>query len=300
MQRHLLVAAGLCACLATRLAGQQPDSTLALLEQRIAASGATVGLYYRDLSTDDSLLLNPDLRFHAASTMKVPVMVQVFRDAEAGRLRLDSLITVENRFRSIADTSTFSLDRADDSDSSLYLRIGRAVRIRELVELMITVSSNLATNNLVARVGVERIQATLHELGADSLIVLRGVEDGAAFRAGINNTTTARALGTLLRAIVDARAASPLDCAAMLDVLLDQRFRSAIPAGLPRRTRVAHKTGWLQGQEHDAAIVYVRGHPRYVLVVLTRGLDDRAAAAHLIADLARILHARADPPAPPR
>jgi len=204
---------------------------------------------------------------------------------------------VENRFRSIANDSTFALDPADDSDSSLYRMVGRPVRVRELVELMITASSNLATNVLLEAIGTDRIRATLQELGADSLVVRRGVEDGAAFRAGLNNTTTARALATVLAAIADGRAASAADCATMLDVLSRQRINDAIPAGLPRHTRIAHKSGWIEGQHHDAAIVWVHGHPRYVLVVLTRGLADRTASAALIADLARIVHAHADPAA---
>lgn len=297
MPRSIVGAATLAACFAATTAAQQPDTTLSRLQERIARSGATVALYYRDLGGNDSLTLNADMRFHAASTMKVPVMVQVFRDARAGLLRMDSAITVENRFRSIADDSAFALDPADDSDSSLYRIVGRPVRVRDLVELMITKSSNLATNVLLAAIGTDRIRATLQELGADSLIVRRGVEDGAAFRAGLNNTTTARALATVLAAIADGRAASAADCATMLDILARQHINDAIPAGLPRHTRIAHKSGWIEGQHHDAAIVWVGGHPRYVLVVLTRGLADRAASAALIADLARIVHEHADPAA---
>jgi beta-lactamase class A len=173
--------------------------------------------------------------------------------------------------------------------------LGRPVRIRELVHRMITVSSNVATNLLVDRVRAPRIQATLRELGADSMTVLRGVEDGPAYRAGLNNTTTARALGQLLAAIADGRAASAASCGAMLEVLLDQRFRDGIPAGLPPSTRVAHKTGEITALHHDAGIVYLRGRPRYVLVVLTRGLAERTASAALIADVARLVHARAVP-----
>jgi beta-lactamase class A len=297
MPRIPVAVAAVALSLAGTLPAQQPDSTPERLQQRIARSGATVALYYRDLGRDDSLLVNPDLSFHAASTMKVPIMIQVFRDARAGRLRLDSSIIVENRFRSLADSSTFSLDAGDDSDPSLYRSIGRPIRIRELVERMITVSSNLATNNLVSLIGTVRVRATLRELGADSLIIRRGVENGAAFRAGLDNTTTARALGVVLQAIADGRAASAADCATMLDVLRGQRINDAIPAGLPRHTRIAHKSGWIEGQHHDAAIVYLGGHPRYVLVLLTRAAGDRQASAHLIADLAHIVHEHAEPTA---
>jgi beta-lactamase class A len=275
----------------------------ARLEARIAQSGATVGLYYRDLARPESVTVGADVRFHAASTMKVPVMIQVFRDAEAGRLGLGEQITVANQFRSLADSSAYQLDKADDSDSSLYLHVGQSMRVRDLVELMITVSSNLATNNLIERVGAARVNATLRGLGIDSVNVLRGVEDGVAFRAGLNNTLTARGLGQVMAAIADGRAAGAASCAEMIRVLLRQRFREGIPAGLPPGTRVAHKTGELTGHHHDAAIVFVGGRPRYVLVVLTRGINERDQSSNLIADLARMIHERLvqpPPPPPPR
>ena len=282
---------------ATSLRGQGLDALRNQLEQRIAASGAEVGLYFRDLTGPDSLALGADTRFHAASTMKVPVMIQVFREVDARRLRLNDRLNVVNTFRSIADTSTYVLDKADDSDSSLYARVGQTLPVRNLVELMITVSSNLATNILIDRVRADSVRATLHTLGADSVTVLRGVEDGAAYRAGMNNTTTARGLGIVMTAIVDGRAASAQSCGEMVRVMQRQRFNSGIPAGLPRGMAVAHKTGWLTGTHHDAGIVYWQGRPRYVLVVLTRGIQDETQSAALIAELTAMVNAHAVPEA---
>lgn len=275
----------------------QDSSLSAQLERRIAAApGAVVGVYFRDLTAPDSAAAGADIRFHAASTMKVAVMVQVFRDIDEGRLSLRQRLPVITGFRSIVGDTAYELSMADDSDSSLYRRAGEMATVRELLELMITVSSNLATNILIEQVGAARIMASLRDLGIDSMTVLRGVEDGPAYRAGRNNTTTARALGQLLAAIADGRAASPPSCGEMLKILLEQRFRSGIPAGLPRGTRVAHKTGWLISVNHDAAIVYVRNRPRYVLVVLTRGMAAPEESDRLIADLTRIVHERLFPP----
>lgn len=304
----LLAAAALIGCKPVKISWTEPvappvpmslDSLSGLLQARIAASGATVALYFRDLAKPESLAINADLRVHAASTMKVPVMIQVFRDAEAGRLRLDQRLSVTNDFRSLADSSPYRLDRADDSDSSLYAEVGRPVQVRDLVRLMITVSSNLATNTLIERVGAARVMATLRALGIDSVTVLRGVEDGVAYRAGINNTLTARGLGQVFAAIAEGRAASAASCARMMDVLLDQHFNEGIPAGLPHGTRVAHKTGRLTGHHHDGGVVFVGGRPRYVIVVLTRGLQDRAQSSQLIADLAGMIHQHVVPPPPP-
>lgn len=297
-------AAALLAALAAAAPARAQDDPQAVresLQQRIAAeSGATVGLYYRSLASPDSFAIGADIRFHAASTMKVAVMTQVFRDIDAGRLRLEERLPVVNAFRSIADGSTYELDRADDRDSSLYALVGRTAPVQQLVELMITVSSNLATNVLIERVGAARVQATLRELGTDSMVVLRGVEDGPAYRAGLNNTTTARDLAILLEAIADGRAASAASCGRMLQILLHQRINAAIPRGLPRGSRVAHKTGDLTGHYHDAAIVYTRRRPQYVLVVLTRGIARDEVATRLIADLAAIIHQHHSVVFPPR
>ncbi len=261
------------------------------LSDRIDHSAAeVVGVYFRNLETGDSLLIDADVRMHAASTMKVPLMIQVFRDADAAWFALEDSVPITATFQSIADGSPYRLDRADDSDSTLYERVGGRATLRELTELMITVSSNLATNILIGLVGPGRVQHTMARLGADSIAVLRGVEDGPAFRAGMNNTTTARDLGVILTAIAADEAASAAACAAMRDILARQRFNEGIPAGLPSGTRVAHKTGWITGIAHDAAIVEPEGGPRYILVVLTRGIEDGAEANGLIADLSRMVY----------
>ena len=122
--------------------------------------------------------------------------------------------------------------------------------------------------------------------------MLRGVEDGKAFDKGLINTTTARDLAIILRAIEEGRAASPEATSEMRQILLAQEFNERIPAGLPAGIRVAHKTGEITAHSHDAAIVYPPGRGPYVLVVLTRGIQDGAKASKLIADISSIVYAR--------
>ena len=274
----------------------QTDSSLrSQVEARIAQApvvARAVGVYYRDLARGDSLTVGSAVRFHAASTMKIPVMIQLFRDRDARLLSLDDSITITNTFRSIVDSSPYPLDVTDDSDSSLYKRLGQRDSIRELIELMETVSSNLATNLLIAKVDAKRANATAHALGADSILVLRGVEDGKAYRAGLNNTTTARDLGMLLAAIANGKAASAGSCREMLAILGRQHFTEGIPAGLPPGTRVYHKTGWIgQVVYHDAAIVEPAGGGRYVLVVLTGGIQKDEDSYALVRDVSRLVFA---------
>jgi len=270
----------------------QGDSSLgSRVKARIAQAPArAVGVYYRDLTTGDSLTVGSAVRFHAASTMKIPVMIQLFRDRDAGLLSLDDSVTITNTFQSIVDSSPYQLDVTDDSDSSLYKRLGQRAPIRELIELMETVSSNLATNLLIAKVDAKRANATAHALGADSILVLRGVEDGKAYRAGLNNTTTARDLGMLLAAISNGKAASAASCRDMLAILRRQQFNEGIPAGLPPGTRVYHKTGWIdQVVYHDAALIEPRGNRRYVLVALTGGIQKDEDAHALVRDISKLV-----------
>ncbi|HVH67613.1 MAG TPA: serine hydrolase [Gemmatimonadales bacterium] len=275
-----------------RSAGAQDLASLrSRLDERIRQTPArAVGLYYRALSQSDSLLIGANLRFHAASTMKVPVMIQIFRDADAGLLGLDDSLTVHTAFPSLVDGGAFVVDKGDDSDSTLYALVGRNRSVRDLLERMITRSSNLATDILIERVGAARAQASARALGAWGIQVLRGVENGAAYRAGLNNTTTARDLGVLLEAIAEGRAASRPACDSMLAILGRQEFNEGIPVGVPPGTRVAHKTGWIgEVVYHDAAIVYPPSGGSYVLVVLTGGIKQDSVAHNLVADLSRFV-----------
>ena len=256
--------------------GRYPAATVAVVVRRAAPNGAIA--YGRDA----------DRPFHAASTMKVPVMIEAFRQVEAGRRSWADPVRVENRFRSIVDGSEFAI--TDDSDDALYALQGQDVPFRDLVERAITTSSNLATNLLIDRLTADSVQATAVRLGAPGMRVLRGVEDLKAFEAGLSNRTTAAALATLLEALRDGRAVSPAADAAMVDVLDDQAFNEMIPAGLPDGVRVAHKTGEITEVHHDAAIVYPEGAAPYVLVILTEGLADHAESARLGAEVSRAVY----------
>ena len=270
------------------------ESLQARIERLIAplGEGVIVEVAYRDLETGESCLIRADEPIHPASTMKVPVMLEVFRQAKAGMLKLEDRIVIRTTFRSIVDGSPFTLEAKDDSEISLYQRIGDELTVRELVRLMITESSNVATNILVEKVSTGSTTAFMKELGAESLIVLRGVEDGKAYAQGKNNVATARGLMTILGRIADGSAVSISASAEMLGVLRGQKFNEGIPADLPKGTTVAHKTGSFQGVYHDAGVVELPGRKPFVLVVLTRGIADERAAHRLVAEIARTAYDR--------
>lgn len=260
------------------------------IHQLIQKSGATdVAVVWQplDAAPGEAIRINDTARFHAASTMKVPVMIELFRTIDAGRLKLDDTLVVSNQFHSILDGSPYTLSATEDSDGEVYTSIGKPMRYRDLCEAMITVSSNLAANVLIEKLTAKTIQATVDRLGASGMQVLRGVEDQKAFDAGKNNTTDAAGLARLFEAIAHGEAASRQSSAAMIEILKRQKFNNGIPAGLPPGTPVAHKTGTITAVHHDAGIVYA-ARP-YVLVVLTGGLADEKTSDALIAAISGLV-----------
>jgi beta-lactamase class A len=271
------------------------NKTLADAKPRIAelisASGAeTVGIAVYDVQTKETLLINERVSMHAASTMKLPVMMEIFRLVEAKKLALREPIEVKNKFDSIVDGSEFRLNKMDDSDEEVYNRIGQTLTVLELVDHMITWSSNLATNLLIERVKAENVNKLMRDLGANDIEVRRGVEDTQAFRAGINNTTTAYDLMLLLKLIAEYKFLSKRASEKIIEILSSQHFNDGIPAGLPKNARVAHKTGDITKHNHDAGIVYLPDRKPYVIVVLTKGIAEHRRSRKLIADISRTVY----------
>jgi beta-lactamase class A len=260
----------------------------AAVQARIANSGADVAVYFKTLDGKAQWSVRADDVFHAASTMKIPVMIELFHQAQEEKIKLTDTLLVRNEFHSIVDGSPYVLNAADDSEGELYKAEGQKRTLRELCELMITVSSNLATNLLIDKLGVENIRAQVHELGADGMNVLRGVEDNKAFQKGLNNTTTARGLAILLQALAEGKAVDTASANEMVAILKWQKFNEGIPAGLPKGIPVAHKTGDITKINHDAAIVFAK-RP-FILVILVRGMAEKMDSSALIADIGKTLY----------
>jgi beta-lactamase class A len=241
-----------------------------ILKIREEHSLDNLGISFYDAETTLQWSYNADQYFHAASTMKLAVLLGVFRQVDRGDLSLESAVHVRNRFTSIVNQEPFMLDLGRDADPDVYGHLGKTLTVRELAYWMITKSSNLGTNLLVDVVGIPVIQQALDELEIDGVKILRGVEDQAAFQAGLNNEVTANGLLKMLRLIADGKAYSQRACDEMLKIMLDQQYRSGIPAGLPKAARVAHKTGNISTVHHDAGIVFLENRKPYVLVILTQ------------------------------
>ncbi len=220
--------------------------------------------------------------------MKVPVMIELFRQVQAGTLSLDDPLPIRNEFHSIVDGSPYTLSEGDDSDKQVYSAVGKTMTLGQLCEAMITISSNFAANLLIEKLGVENIRSTVASLGADGMQVLRGVEDQKAFDKGMNNTTTARGLLVLFERLGQGKAVGQRADKSMIEILERQKFNDAIPAGLPAGSVVAHKTGSITRINHDAGVVYAT-RP-YVLVLLCRGIQEEKESAALMARLSKMVY----------
>ena len=253
-----------------------------LLESIRAIQGRSgfegVGVAVFDYERGESFDADSSRWFHAASVMKLAVLLALFKAAEQGSVRLDDPLHVRNRFRSVADGSPFRLESDRDGDEATHRRLGRTMKLAELAHAMITRSSNLATNLLLDWLTVERVGAVLAESGVEGVKVVRGVEDHVAFQRGLNNEMTPAGAVQMLRLLCEGEFFSEFSRHQMRDILLAQEFNSMIPARLPSRVKVAHKTGEISTHCHDAGIVFFPDRKPYVVAIFTQGppmLDQR-------------------------
>lgn len=258
------------------------------LEREAGANALAVSVY--DTESGEEFGLQPDRWFHAASTIKVAILLGVFGAFHRGALFPQSRVHVRNRFASAFDGQSFRVESDRDANSAVHESIGKTMRVAELAHHMIVTSSNLATNLLLDLVGVEAVQRTLDQFGIEGIDVRRGVEDERAFEHGINNRVTARGLSSLLRLVVEGRAFTPELSEGMLDILHAQEFRSGIPAQLPKGARVANKTGEISTIAHDAGVVYPPDRSPYVVVVLTEWDPEAGRRMSLIARASRAVY----------
>ncbi len=284
-----LIVSAACSSSATHSDGLEDLRTEILLE--IESVKGDFGIAFKYLDDDkQTLFVDEHESFHAASTMKVPVMIELYKQAASGKFHLRDSILVHNEFKSIIDGSPFSMELDVDSDEALYGQIGQNSTIYDLMVPMITKSSNLATNILIDLVGAENTTQTMRDLGAKDIQVLRGVEDQKAFDAGKSNTTTAFDLMVIMEAIGSERSVDASSSREMFEVLLDQEFDELIPAKLPDDVIVAHKTGFITGVQHDAAIVKLPNGTTYILVILTKNLEDVEEGKAKITDISRMIY----------
>ena len=247
-----------------------PEEKLRDALEQIAQERAlkAYGVAVHDLESGFRFSLNGDRLFHAASTIKVAILLALFKAVDDGHRRTTDPLQVRNYFRSAVDGTPFRLDADSDGYPQLYRAIGRTARIGALAESMIIWSSNLATNLLLDLLGAEEAAGVLTAAGITGVHLRRGVADDLAHAQGLDNETTADGLVQLFAALRgDFLSAASRE--QVIHILLEQKFTSMIPAGLPAHATVAHKTGEISTMCHDAGIVYLPEREPYLLAILT-------------------------------
>jgi beta-lactamase class A len=242
----------------------QQDCERILKESKAVAYAVAV----HDYETDFRLSINADRRFHAASTIKVAILLAIGKAIDEGRIRPNDTLHVRNRLRSAIDRTPFRIDPESDGYPQLHKLIGRTAKVSDLTEWMIVSSSNLATNLLLDYLTVEEAQKVLRDAGVTGIELRRGVDDTKAHEQNFNNEATADGLLQLF-AVLRGDFLSKASRGMAINILLQQRFNSMIPASLPSHASVAHKTGEISTACHDAGIVYLPEREPYIIVVLT-------------------------------
>lgn len=240
--------------------------------------------------SDETILINSEEMFHAASTMKTPVMIEAYRQDAEGKINLEDSIVVKNSFKSIVEGSAYSMDIRRDSGDKMYDRIGKNATYYELVYDMIINSSNLATNIVIEQLGPKNVMKTMYNIGAHSIKVLRGVEDMKAFDLGMNNETSANDLMVIYEHIANGTAVNSVADSNMIKILLDQTYKSIIPKKLPKSVKVAHKTGSITGVFHDSGIVFLPDGRKYVLVILSKNVQYPGKAKEMMSDVSKMVY----------
>ncbi|MFY7911601.1 MAG: serine hydrolase [Emticicia sp.] len=274
------------------ISAQKPslESTKTAIEAKLKTVEGEFAVAFKDLQTGKTLFINDKENFHAASTMKTPVMIEVFKQAKAGKFKLTDSILVKNEFKSIVDGSPYSMDIADDSGDGMYKMIGKKMTIYDLTYQMIIVSSNLATNILIDLVDAKNANESMRKLGAKDIQVLRGVEDQKAFDKGLSNTTTAYDLMLIFEKIAQNKVIDKKSCEEMRKILFDQKFNEIIPEKLPKTVKVAHKTGSITGVQHDSGIIYLPDGRKYVLVLLSKKLKNADAGVKVLSEVSEMIY----------
>ena len=245
------------------------------LDPRLEAIGGDTGVYIENLATGEVFARGEDTPVVAASVIKLPVMIELFRQARAGLLSLQERHALQDA------------ERLPSCGTLKAMHAGIEMTLLDLVRLMIIVSDNTATNILIRRLGIDRVNATLRELGCEKTTLRRLLFDSDAARRGLENSITAREMGMLLEKLFRGEIVSKEASAAMMDILLDQRLNGKLPFFLHARgIPIAHKTGEDTGVTHDVGVVMTR---EPLVVCFVGEHVDVPVYERLMQDAARVL-----------
>ena len=288
LQRSILILIGLS------LGSCDKKINYNILEKKIVSKfndeTGNFALAFKNLDDGKEILINENEIFHAASTIKTPVMIEFYRQLHQGKLSLKDTLQIKNEFKSIVDGSMYKLSEFDDSDKNTYNKLGQYYSINNLIYEMITISSNFATNILIEYIGANNVTKSMKEIGALNIDVLRGVEDIKAFELGLNNTTSAKDLLIIYEKLAKGKIIDNESSAIMIDILKDQKYDDIIPKYLPKNIEVANKTGMITGVHHDSGIVFLKNGRKYVIVLLSKNMSDMESGTEMMARISEFIY----------
>lgn len=288
LQRSILILIGLS------LGSCDKKINYNILEKKIVSKfndeTGNFALAFKNLDDGKEILINENEIFHAASTIKTPVMIEFYRQLHQGKLSLKDTLQIKNEFKSIVDGSMYKLSEFDDSDKNTYNKLGQYYSINNLIYEMITISSNFATNILIDYIGANNVTKSMKEIGALNIDVLRGVEDIKAFKLGLNNTTSAKDLLIIYEKLAKGKIINNESSAIMIDILKDQKYDDIIPKYLPKNIEVANKTGMITGVHHDSGIVFLKDGRKYVIVLLSKNMSDMESGTEMMARISELIY----------
>ena len=247
-------------------------------------------LAFKNLDDGKEILINENEIFHAASTMKTPVMIEFYKQLHQGKLSLEDTLQIKNEFKSIVDGTMYKLSEFDDSDKNTYNKLGQYYSINNLIYEMITISSNFATNILIDYIGANNVTKSMKEIGALNIDILRGVEDIKAFELGLNNTTSAKDLLIIYEKLAKGKIINNESSATMIDILKDQKYDDIIPKYLPKNIEVANKTGMITGVHHDSGIVFLKDGKKYIIIILSKNMSDMESGTEMMAKISELIY----------
>ena len=288
LQRSILILIGL----SLGSCGKKIDYNI--LEKKIISKfndeTGNFALAFKNLDDGKEILINENEIFHAASTIKTPVMIEFYKQLHQGKLSLKDTLQIKNEFKSIVDGSMYKLSEFDDSDKNTYNKLGQYYSINNLIYEMITISSNFATNILIEYIGANNVTKSMKEIGALNIDILRGVEDIKAFELGLNNTTSAKDLLIIYEKLAKGKIINNESSAIMIDILKDQKYDDIIPKYLPKDIEIANKTGMITGVHHDSGIVFLKDGKKYVIVLLSKNMSDMESGTEMMARISELIY----------